>query len=425
MDYSRFLTPITKNDRLSGTKFYTRILNNAANETPNSVSFCAGMPSDDTYPFTKLTLECADGSKLVVDKDELLKLQPYQTAQGLPQLVEWIRKIHKTYHQAHRMDADANDPMGFEVAITQGAAGALAYLFVTLVEKDDVVLVEDYGFGATRTKIRMRQADCVAMEVDNFGIIPEKLRDQLENLKKESRLPRIMVTNPNGQNPTGTVCPMKRKREIYKIAQDYNLLFIEDDPYHYLQFTKERTSSYQSIDVDGRVIRIDSVSKLIAPSLRIGWVTGPRAIVRQMMTVHIAFAMQCSSLSQIAVTKLFDNWQLDGFERRITDLSSKYESMRNTVVRSLDMWFKDLGEWKVPEAGIYIWVKLTKTNDSSFLGDVEKAKKWKIFVVPGLDYVCNKNETNPYFRLCFTRLPEDRIDEGIRRLAEFVRAHSC
>merc|ERR1719320_1395348 len=143
--------------------------------------------------------------------------------------------------------------------------------------------------------------------------------------------------------------------------------------------------SYQSIDVDGRVVRIDSVSKL-------------------------------------AVEKMFESWKLEGFEQRINFLSHQYRKLRDITFTSLENWFKDLGEWSVPSAGIYLWVKLKNCESSNFLANIEKAKKWKVFVAPGIDYICNHSGTTQFFRICFSRVKEEAIDEGIRKLTEFVKS---
>jgi len=381
------------------------------------------MPSEDTYPFKNISFECHDGTKCSIGEEACKKLSPYQAVVGHKPLIEWVRKIHKAYHSPHHFENDQSGQR-FDVAITEGAAAALAYVFGVLVEKDDLVLLEDYGFGATRMKVKMRYADCVAMETDEFGIIPEKLNNQLQNLAKENRLPRVLVTNPNGQNPTGSVCPMDRKKIIYKIAQEYDLMIVEDDPYYYLQYSEKRTMSYQSIDVDGRVVRIDSVSKLLAPSLRVGWVSGPHAIVSRVVYFHMTCTMGGSILSQLAVEKMFDSWKLEGFEKRIKFLSEKYRILRNITLNSLEKWFKDLGEWSIPSAGIYVWIKVKNCENADFLGNIEKAKEWKVFVAPGMDYTCAYSGGTPFFRICFTRINEEYIDKGIQRIADFVKSET-
>lgn len=422
MNYSRFITAVTDNKKISDRKFYTRILNNAANATPDCISFCAGMPSDKTYPFKKITVECTDGSTLVVEEDECLKLMPYQTAYGLPKLIASIKKIHRKYHSPPTMDS--TDSNAWDAVVTQGAAGGVSLLFSVLLKKDDLVLVEDYGFGAVRSKIYLREADCAPIKTDELGMIPEDLIKVLDELKEKSINPRVLLINPNGQNPTGTICPMDRKQAIYKIAQDFDLMIVEDDPYHYLQYIPERVGSFQSIDVDGRVIRVDSVSKLIAPSIRIGWVSGPKAIIKHVVEAQIGHSMACSSISQVLVSKLLELWQLEGFETRINYLSNEYRIKRDITDKALQKHFKDIGEWQTPQAGLFFWIRLKNVSNSSFLVDIEESKKYKVFAVPGLEYNCKQSEVSSYIRICFTKVISSEVDEGIRRLSEFIKDHT-
>ena len=123
------------------------------------------------------------------------------------------------------------------------------------------------------------------------------------------RRPKIMYINPTGANPTGTVLPLDRRRKIYEIASKYDLLILEDDPYYYLQFTKgNRVPSFYSMDVDGRVLRFDSFSKILSSGLRLGFVTGPKPLIERIMLHMQVSSMHTTSLSQFIAKDLLQEW---------------------------------------------------------------------------------------------------------------------
>merc|ERR1719220_1152558 len=110
-------------------------------------------------------------------------------------------------------------------------------------------------------------------------MVPESLKEKLQKASPEER-PKVMYINPTGANPTGTVLPLDRRKQIYQTACEYDLLILEDDPYYYLQFTNgNRVPSFYSMDVEGRVLRFDSFSKILSSGLRLGLVTGPPTLI--------------------------------------------------------------------------------------------------------------------------------------------------
>lgn len=122
------------------------------------------------------------------------------------------------------------------------------------------------------------------VDLDSHGVVPSKLREQLDNWPADKRKPKVLYTVPVGGNPTGVSQTLERKREIYEIAREHDLLILEDDPYYYLQFG-DKVPSYFSMDVDGRVLRFDSMSKILSSGLRVGWATGPAELINVMNMV--------------------------------------------------------------------------------------------------------------------------------------------
>lgn len=115
-------------------------------------------------------------------------------------------------------------------------------------------------------------------------------------------MPKIIYINPTGSNPTGTTIPAERRREIYKICSQYNILILEDDAYCFMNFSDELVPSFLSMDTEGRVLRFDSLSKVLSSGLRIGWVTGPKPLI-QNIELHVQSSyLHSSTLSQVRIS---------------------------------------------------------------------------------------------------------------------------
>lgn len=148
--------------------------------------------------------------------------------------------------------------------------------------------------------------DLIGIDQDEFGIIPTKLIEALESCKAYTeegggkRMPKAIYLNPTGSNPTGVTMSLERRKEIYAICCKYNILILEDDAYYFLHFQEKEPVSFLSLDVEGRVIRFDSMSKVLSSGLRLAWLTGPKQLVNN-IELHIQSDMlHSSTLSQVS-----------------------------------------------------------------------------------------------------------------------------
>ncbi|GLB40686.1 putative PLP-dependent transferase [Lyophyllum shimeji] len=200
----------------------------------------------------------------------------------------------------------------------------------------------------------------------------------------------------------------------------------EDDPYFYLYYGEApRYPSYFALELQepetGRVLRFDSLSKVLSAGIRIGVVSGPQRLL-QAMDGHTATAnLQTSSLTQAIVFKLLDSWGYDGFKKHIENVSAFYRAKRDVFERAMQKHLAGLAEWTLPEAGMFFWFKLLLGDDS---GDsraliADKAVEKGVLALPGTVFLPNGRKT-PYVRASFSLLGEDEVDEALRRLAQVV-----
>ncbi|XP_055435653.1 kynurenine/alpha-aminoadipate aminotransferase, mitochondrial-like [Bubalus kerabau] len=222
---------------------------------------------------------------------------------------------------------------------------------------------------------------------DEHGIIPDSLREILSKWKPEDskdpekNSPKFLYTVPNGNNPSGNSLTAERKREIYELARKYDFLIIEDDPYYFMQFNKPWAPTFLSLDVDGRVIRADSFSKVLSSGLRVGFITGPKPLIERIV-LHIQVStLNTSTFSQLLVSQLLHQWGEEGFLTYIDRVIDFYRKQRDALLAAADKWLSGLAEWQVPTAGMFLWVKIKGIHDVRKLIE-EKAVKNERLQVP-------------------------------------------
>jgi DNA-binding transcriptional MocR family regulator len=148
-----------------------------------------------------------------------------------------------------------------------------------VIDPGTPILVEDPSYTGALAFLKTQPCKLIGVATDAYGLIPEAL-DEVLSKWTDGKKPNVLYTIPCGGNPTGATATLERKQKVYAVCQKHDLLILEDDPYYYLQFTS-RVPSYFSMDQDARVLRFDSMSKVLSSGLRIGWVTGPAELVRR------------------------------------------------------------------------------------------------------------------------------------------------
>lgn len=151
-------------------------------------------------------------------------------------------------------------------------------------------------------------------------------------------MPKVMYLVPNACNPTGTTMDEARRREIYSIASEYDLIILEDDPYYFLQYDDQEPlpPSFLRLDTDGRVLRFDSFSKIFSAGLRVGYVTGPTPLLER-MTWHMQASVLCPpGITQVMVSELLRTWGDEGFNKHIAKLREFYRAQRDTMLQAAE-----------------------------------------------------------------------------------------
>ncbi|OKL63841.1 hypothetical protein UA08_00438 [Talaromyces atroroseus] len=388
------------------------------------------------------------------------------------------------------------------------------------IQDKEGVLFEEFAYMNAVQTVKPRGLNVVTVAVDSDGMKaagPGGLEDVLSNWDfKKGRRPHLMYTvtsvfppgfqvwldeevlmlvyNSLGQNPTGSTTPIERRKELYSLCQAYDIIIIEDEPYWNLQFpslretaagyrgeavrrdsyiknynSQGRSSGYQfldslcpsflSVDVDGRVVRLDTFSKTIAPGCRLGWITAQPAIIERITRITETSTQQPSGFVQAMIAQLLleqqgstvaqtpdkdtSGWSMDGwvgwleglrdaYQRRVHDMCTILEEGKTVAidgVPGLDSWSviskAPMYDFDWPVAGMFIWIKIRyDTHPLLSIYGAEKVctalwffllkKPFQCIVAPGMMFAPTetmRGRAFQYMRLCFAPMAEDAVSD--------------
>jgi kynurenine/2-aminoadipate aminotransferase len=273
--------------------------------------------------------------------------------------------------------------------------------------------------------------DCtlVPVSTDGEGLIPGALATLLDNWPAGLPPPKVLYTIPNGQNPSGASMSLDRRTELYALACKYDLIILEDDPYFHLQLDGQHGNaevsyctappSLHSMDTEGRVMRFDSLSKLMSAGLRLGWVTGPKPLINQLELQFQATMLHASGLSQMIAASLLHQWGPSGFDDHVTATQGLYRARRDAFLTSADRHLTGLAEWTSPSSGMFVWFKVPSIADTQEL--MEKCRDAKVVFVPGAAFSPTE-QPSQYVRACFSLASVDDMDTALERFASLIQS---
>ncbi|KAG5845579.1 hypothetical protein ANANG_G00140780 [Anguilla anguilla] len=422
MNYSRFLTAVSAARKPSPIRILTELQQRSP---PTLISLAAGSPNPNTFPFQSATIKMKNGASVVFDETTMKRALQYSGSCGIPELISWMKDLQRNLHNPPTASYSVEAGQ-MEMCVTTGSQEGLCKIFEMLVNPGDNVLLDAPTYSGTLAALQPLGCNIINVLSDQYGMIPGALRDILSRWdpadakKPGSTVPRVLYTIPNGGNPTGASMTTERKREVYQLAREYDLLIIEDDPYYFLQFQKPWAPTFLSMDVDGRIIRTDSFSKILSSGLRIGFVTGPKPLVDRVVLHIQASTMHTSTFTQLIISQLLHGWGQEGFLNHIDGVVEFYRNQRDAMLSSADRWLKDVAEWHAPAAGMFLWIRLKGIADTQQL-IMEKALEKEVLLVPGGVFNIDSSVPCPYVRAAFSLSTPQQIDEAFKRLASLIK----
>lgn len=365
---------------------------------PEIISFGGGNPAKECFPkedIEKITDE------LLRDKSDVL-LQYGATEGYLP--------LRKAYIEKILPDLGLTAELENVLALT-GSMQGLDLICKVVVNPSDVVLVEEPSFLGALQTFNIAQAKLVPVPLHTDGIHV----DELEALVREYR-PVMFYTIPTFQNPTSWVSGIEARKAIARLAAEYDMIVIEDDPYASLRFSGEKLPTIKSFDTSGNVILMSSFSKTISPGMRVALCCGNSELIRKMTIAKQSADTHSPNLNQAIIAEYLNR---DLLPEHIAEISKVYAHSASAMIEAMEEYFPDWVEYEKPIGGLFIWCTLPEGWDASEL--FKKAVARKVAFVPGVSFFTTPGKGNNTFRLNFSAEPEERIRRGIRTLGDLLK----
>lgn len=294
-----------------------------------------------------------------------------------------------------------------EIIVLSGSQQGIDLLARMFIDPGDTVIVEEPTFFCAVQIFRSLGARVLGVPIDRDGMRVDILEKLLERHK-----PKFIYTMPLFQNPSGTVLSMERRRQLLRLAYQYQLPIIEDDAYGELRYEGEALPPLKGMDAYGYVIYLSTFSKILFPGFRIGWMAAPSPVVQQAMMLKQMADLHSSSLAQ---------WVMDCFLREgfigphLERINAENRYRRDVMLEALEKWALPGITWGRPQGGLYVWCELPEQIKSSEL--MTRATENGVAFVPGSVFYPEGDDGN-HIRLNFTFPTPDRIGEGIKRLMD-------
>ncbi len=379
-------------------------------EAPDVISFAGGLPAPEVFPVEEFR-QAAD----TVLKEMGPKALQYGATEGYMPLRTFIVKTMARYGIYAQED---------NVLITSGSQQALDLIGMVLLNPGDKILTEKPTYLGALQAWRAYQARYVTVPIDEHGLRTDLLEEALRSG------PKFMYILPNFQNPGGVTLSLKRRMELIKMADDYGIPIIEDDPYGQLRYSGEHLPPLVVLDCDhlesrahdghgyftGNVIYTSTFSKTLAPGLRLGWIVAPVEVIQRCVQAKQGIDLHTSTFTQMVAYELVK----DGFlDQHVKLIRKVYAERRDVMLAAMERYFPTEVTWTRPDGGLFLWAWMPEEINTAELLKRAVARH-KVAFVPGNAFHPDGSGTNT-MRLNFSNAKPDMIEEGIRRLGLLLK----
>ncbi|MGR4000383.1 MAG: PLP-dependent aminotransferase family protein [Alphaproteobacteria bacterium] len=295
------------------------------------------------------------------------------------------------------------------VLITYGAKNALDLALRVFAEPGDRVIVTRPTYMTAIQVMRTHQVAFLDIGQDEEGFLTDELEDKLKRLQANGEpMPKLLFDIPDFHNPTGITTSLRRRQKMVELAHEYSFLILEDDPYRRVRFEGEPVAPIKALDSEDVVITLGTVSKILAPGLRVGWSIAAPEIVNRMSRQKADGGS--NPFTQRVVAELMRGNKLS---KHISDVANQMALHRNAMVESLHEFLPD-AKTQPPQGGYFLWATMPPDVDTEQL--VAIAKKHKVEVSSGRLSFPNESPKN-LLRLAYSFVGPEHIREGVQKLA--------
>ncbi|MEU9412123.1 PLP-dependent aminotransferase family protein [Streptomyces sp. NPDC048281] len=384
------LPPLAARARTVGGSPVREIL--AVTARPEVINFAGGLPAPELFDREGI----AAAFRAVLEQAPERALQ-YSTTEGEPALRQRL---------AARVSARGLPTGADDLLVTTGSQQALSLLASALIDPGDTILVESPCYLAALQVFGLAGARVLPVPGDADGVDPAALAELIR-----AERPKLLYLVPTFQNPTGRTMPAARRAALATTAARHGLWIIEDDPYGELRYDGDHAPWIASFPgAEDRTVLLGSLSKVMAPGLRLGWLRAPDALRRACAVAKQAADLHTPTLNQLAAARY-----LDVLDAHVAKVRAVYGERRDAMLAGLADALPAGSTWQRPEGGMFLWARLPSSYDTTAL--LRRAVEQNVAYVPGEPFYAADPDRST-LRLCFVTQTPEEIGEGLRRLAK-------
>lgn len=367
---------------------------------PGTIAFSAGNPSAETFPLKELRGIADD----LFERADAAAFFQYGVSEGYGPLRHYLTSRMKQKHGTGTAEDD--------LMITGGGQQAIDLFSRLMLNVGDTVVVEEPTFMGALNTFRTCGAHIVSVPMQSDGMD----LDQLEQVLKSERNVKFLYVITTFQNPTGFTTSMEKRRALYDLAQRYDVLILEDNPYFELRYSGAYVPPLKSIDTEGRVLFAGSLSKILSPGVRLGYAQGSRQLIGQMTKIKQASDVHSNLFFQVAAAEYFSRYDLDD---HIASCCGLYREKRDLMLAELEAQMPGGVTYSRPDGGLFIWLALPEGLSGGAFAAL--AAQNKVAVVPGPAFLADGSRPSSGVRLNYSTPSKEQIVQGVAILGACAR----
>ncbi len=389
MDYEKYLSARVKTLKASAIREMFKLM-----ADPEIISLAGGSPDPSLFPAKEL----AQIAQEILTENPVCALQ-YGTTDGYAPFKEVATG------RAAKVGCVAE---GDKIIITTGEQQAIDLALKSFVNDGENVAVEEPSFVGTLNSIRAHNGKLVPVPMDSDGMNLEKFEEILNGTKI-----KMLYTIPTFQNPSGITMSAEKRKKLIDLAEKYDFLIIEDNPYGDLRFAGEDVPPVKSFDKMGRVFYCSSFSKILSPGMRLGYIVAPADVIDRIEIAKQANDVHTPVLTQMMAAEYVKRYDI---EANIAKAREIYGRKCSFMLSCMEKYFPDGVTWTTPEGGLFIWCTAPAGTDIQAV--LMEAIKNKVAFVAGNSFMVDQDKPCSSFRLNYSTMPEEKIEKGIKALGE-------
>lgn len=367
---------------------------------PGAISFAAGNPSPESFPVDDFKRIAND----ILTQEPITALQ-YGITEGYAPLRELVKeRLKRVYSIGGESD---------ETIIVTGGQQGIELCCKVMCNEGDVVICENPSFIGALNAFRSLGARLVGVPLNEEGMDVQTL----ENALKSNPSTKIIYTIPSFHNPAGITSALENRKAVYALAQKYDVLIIEDNPYGDLRFSGENVPTYKSMDVDGRVVYCGSFSKILSAGIRVGTLTANKELVSKIVVAKQVEDVHTNVFFQMVCYRYIKECDLEAHIEKIRRL---YKHKAELMLNALDKYMPSDVSFTRPQGGIFLWCSLPEGMKLSDF--IARCSDKNVFVVPGTAFLPDESEPTRSFRLNYSMPTDDEIENGIKIIAQVIES---